>query len=216
MAAVFVVLTITFFLCLDAGLRWSRRRGEAPVPADPFRIPDAALAMAPGLFLSTGHTWASVQADGDVKVGVDSLVRRAAGKLAGIGLPKLGSRVKRGSVLLSLKLDGRKLDLKSPVSGTVGAVHPAPLGTGAEDWLVIVEPERLAPEFRLLKVAEEATAWLRAEAERFRDFLVEGVRKAAPAMATLPDGGAPAEGVLAILSEEGVASFESEFLAVHE
>jgi hypothetical protein len=54
--------------------------------------------------------------------------------------------------------------------------------------------------------------WLREEFERFREFVVDGFR-ADPAVATLPDGGEPAAGALALLPDHHWREFEDEFLA---
>ncbi|MCU0727859.1 MAG: hypothetical protein MUE73_19045, partial [Planctomycetes bacterium] len=70
---------------------------------------------------------------------------------------------------------------------------------------------RLSLELKTLHIAEEAVAFMKREASRFRDFLLESFR-AVPAMATLPDGGVPADGVLACLPTDVATAFEDEFL----
>ena len=72
--------------------------------------------------------------------------------------------------------------------------------------------ELAGAELKDLRIGEEAIAWIKQEAARFREFIVDGFA-ASPAMATLPDGGEPAKGVLNHLPEEQWTEFEAEFLA---
>jgi glycine cleavage system H protein len=212
----FVLATIIFFLSLDWAL--ARRKAAARSASPAF----AGLAMSdfsarPGLFLAPGHTWLSLTADGDARVGVDDLARTAFGRPAAAKLPALGTRVKKGDPVLAMERNGHQIVFRSPVSGVVTAVNASPTRANEDGWFFTVRPARLGVELRALKIAEEAVSWLRGEAARFRDFLVESLN-ASPAMAaaTLPDGGVPVEGVLAHLPADTVAAFQEEFLDVEE
>jgi hypothetical protein len=71
-----------------------------------------------------------------------------------------------------------------------------------------MKPERLGFEIRALRVAEEATAWLRAEAKRLTETL-HGLRLATAN--ALPDGGEPADGLLRTLDAEARERIVAEF-----
>jgi glycine cleavage system H lipoate-binding protein len=166
----------------------------------------------PGRFYAPGHTWAAIRDDGDVRVGIDALARKALGRPDSVEMPVLGQQVEKGEPVVTFLRDEKRLTFRSPVSGTVVAVNASPSSAAAGNWFFTVQPAQLAAEIRGLKIAEEAVAWLREEAARFRDFLVESFR-ASPAFATLPDGGVPADGVLGVLPEEAWTAFEDDFLS---
>jgi glycine cleavage system H protein len=212
MTALFVVGMILVCLTIDFIYQNVRARQvgpeavAAPVPAFSKLVP------SPGSFLGRGHTWARLSDDGRVRLGLDQLVRHAIGTPDRVELPESGTRVKKGEVLLTAFRGERKVAVKSPLSGIVAAVNPSKGGLRTGEWLVCVEPSRLGAELKLLLVGEEAVAWIRKEATRFREFLVDGFATA-PVPVTLPDGGEPAEGVLNLLGDEQWAEFQEEFLA---
>jgi glycine cleavage system H protein len=212
MTAVFVLVTIVFCLSLDHFLARARARKAAPATVPAFAAAD--YEVRPGRFLAPGHTWLSVNEDGDARIGVSELAQRALGRPGEVLLPEPGTKVRKGEPLFSFARDGRKLTFRSPVTGIVTAINPKPEVAG-DNWLLTMEPARLSPELKTLHIAEEAVAFMKREAARFRDFLLESFRLS-PAMATLPDGGVPADGVLRHLPADVTAAFEDEFLRGEE
>jgi glycine cleavage system H protein len=154
---------------------WKYVQGGRPAAADaraerPARASTAARAAAgavalprpagagwfhvpPGVHLHPGHTWARLDADGLVSVGIDDFAHKLVGPAA-VELPALGAKVHQGDPALALRDGGRGVPLVSPVDGTVVAVNPAatashaaalddPYGAG---WLFKVTAPRLAGE----------------------------------------------------------------------
>ena len=206
MTALFITGAIVALLLLDRFVvQPLERRG--PKLADlAARIPvPATVGVAPGRFYGRGHTAVALTESGEARIALDGFARHAFGAPDRVDLPRPGLFVERGAPLLTARRDGRRMEVRSPLSGTVSAVRP----DGGDGWLVSLTPTRMGREFRALLVAEEAAAWLKDEFTRFREFLVDGLSLSP---ATLPDGGLPAEGALQCLPEEMLAEFEEEFL----
>ncbi|MDQ7007836.1 MAG: hypothetical protein Q9Q40_11455 [Acidobacteriota bacterium] len=218
MTAVLVILTIVLFIAIDlVRLRYERRRRAdqaQPVAAfSPLRYPR-------GIFLSSGHSWASLTDVGEIRVGADELVTQALGRVDRVELPEAGTHVERGRPLAHLQEKGRTLAICSPVTGVVVAVNPAapeslpdalkddPYGAG---WFARIWPAEHTEALAGLKVGERAAAWLRSEVQRLADFLS---RRSAPRgeAPVLADGAQPALGAIGLLDDAGLEAFGEEFL----
>jgi len=219
MVAILILATIITCLTVDyfaerAALRRAARKGvslpERPVSV---RTPEDLTRMPAGVFAGPGHSWLELDPAGSVRVGIDRVPVALLGGIETIEAVPVGTPVRPGDRLAVLRQGERDLELKSPVEGTVTAVNPIaaanparigqePFGNG---WLVSLAPRDLGGTLRRLFVADEARTFLREELARLRDFLV-GLSLAghgslgSPAMATLPDGGLPVEGLAARLS----------------
>jgi glycine cleavage system H lipoate-binding protein len=206
MVALFVLATIVLFLAVDAVLILARRRkASALKPATDLAARIAGPHRMPaGMFLHPSHLWLTVDPQGRVRIGLDELAQRLVGPIEGIRFQATGQRIARGDTLLSIQLGDVEVPIASPVSGIIEKTQiPADgrMGTDPESWLCSLMPERLGEEIRPLRLAEEAAAWLTSEFSRLRETL-HGLRLS-PAMATLPDGGEPADGLLRFLDAPG-------------
>ena len=213
MSAIFIVGLIAALLTTDWIFQMVRaKRMGTTAPAAP--MPTLAdIAPAPGAFHARGHTWIRIADDGRVRIGLDRFLRHAVGMPDRVELPATGSRIHKGETLLTVVKGDRQLTLKSPVTGDVVAVNGSKAGLRTGEWTVCVEPVSLGAELKNLRIGKEAVTWIKQEATRFREFIVDGFASVAPAMATLPDGGEPAKGVLNHLPTEQCMVFEEEFLA---
>jgi hypothetical protein len=101
--------------------------------------------------------------------------------------------------------------IPSPITGTVESSQVPTEWTlpQADGWMVALRPERLGEEIRPLRLAEEAGRFLASEFRRLSETL-HGLRLA-PA-ATMPDGGEPIGGLLAVLDDGSRAVVVHEFL----
>lgn len=223
MTALLMLGIFVLLLATDYVVRWVARRGPLAetvqsVAATALRFAD--LRLPSGLFFHPGHSWAALQPSGAVAVGVDDFVQKIAGAIDGIRLPEAGTRIRQGDSLVELQVGGRTLALPAPVSGQVASVNPALLGhpesLGAEsletEWLVTLEPTRLADELDALSVATRAAEWLRREISRLNEFIAMQGQSPALAVATPQDGGEPVVGVLRHLDDHGWAAFQTRFL----
>jgi|GEM_PF-5309692 len=201
MVALFVLATIVLFLLADLIVVLARRRKEAvagapAVETAPTLVPHG---MPAGMFLHPSHLWLTIDPRGRVRIGLDELAQRLLGPLEVVRFPSIGRRVARGETLFSVQLGDMELPISSPVSGVLEATQiPADgdAGTDPDRWLCAVQPDDLSADMRPLKIAADAAAWLGVEFARLRETL-HGLRLAP--VATLPDGGEPAHGLLRVL-----------------
>jgi len=217
MTAILVVLTLVFFVSLDAYRLYLERRREArkraAAPAQPF----APVAFPRGLFLDRAHTWARMTDVGELRVGVDELLTQALGGAERVDLPPVGRMLRRGEPLATLWRKGRKLTVPTPVDGTVVS-HNARLqrnpellqgDTYGEGWLAAVWPIELREALRELSVGEAARRFLEREVQRLVDFLT--LHPAAAASPALADGAHPFVGAALQLDERSWIEFQREF-----
>ena len=186
--------------------RWPAVAVAAPWPSlGWFQVP-AGVALHPG------HTWARLEADGLVAVGVDDFAQRLVAPTT-VELPHAGAVVTQGEAAVALG-DGRySVPLVSPVNGTVVAVNRAV----AEDpnllqnaygagWLFKVKAPRLEADQRQLLHARSARTFLDGEAEAL-------AMRASPEVGqVLQDGGLPVHGLARILAgDHGWEALAREF-----
>jgi glycine cleavage system H protein len=153
-----------------------------------FHIPD-------GLKLHPGHTWARVEDDGVVTVGMTDFAQKLVGP-ARVALPAIGARVAQGEPAFELSTGTGSVPMLSPIEGTVVAVNEAmrsnteslsePYGKG---WLFKVKAPRLARDLKQL-ISNNA-------ARRFLEDAAEGLAaRMSPELGrVLQDGGAPILGI---------------------
>ena len=220
MTAILVAVTIVLFLGIDS-LRLRRQRASVPaLAALPVAVRPEDFVVPAGLFLSPGHTWARLEPDGSLLVGVDDFATRILGRIDRLEVASQWAEVEREDAAVVLHQNRKSVAFAAPVEGTVTAINteallrPArvrtdPYGAG---WLLRLRPRRLASELRELRIGEEARGWLRDEVERLGEFLSRQIPADAVG-ATLADGGLPVSDVLEQLDGTTWEAFEAEFLA---
>ncbi|MCU0459257.1 MAG: glycine cleavage system protein H [Bacteroidales bacterium] len=213
----FLLLIIPFWKLLNRPLKTSGRGAGAASPLQ------ASVAGVPqGLYFSDNHTWAHMLRSGEARIGVDRLLVNLTGEVSLNILKESGTRVKKGEELSELVRDGKRLTVVSPVSGTVTGVNHEllddasilsedPYGKG---WICSVKPENWLMDVAGSHFAADATAWLRRELERTRDFLAGAAARLTPGSHSvyLQDGGEPAGEPLASMPAEVWDDFQKEFL----
>lgn len=182
------------------------------VPADAKARGLAGLGLPAAVHLGPHHSWARAAAGGRLTVGVDDLLQKVFGPVEAVELPAVGTRVRAGDALLTLRRGGRVLEVRAPVAGTVRAVNEAlaadaallnraPYGRG---WAVELEAPK--QELGTLKAGKAAVAWLRGELDR----LVAAVAAPSPVPVTLQDGGPLAPEFFRALDDETFARLARE------
>ncbi len=131
-----------------------------------------------GIFVSPQHTWANIELNGLIRVGIDDFARKIIGKIDRVELPKIGVKIRKGAPLFSIEQGSRRVTIPSPVSGIIAhtndellehaelvTLKPYELG-----WICSIEPTNLAEELQSLKIGVEAVSWYRKEVDRFCDL----------------------------------------------
>ncbi len=220
MVAILVLLTIIICLTIDSFAERAKLRHAAmagvPVP-DSIPAPQAISVRTPtdltrvpaGVFVGPGHAWMEMEPEGGVRLGVDRLPITLLGGIEEIDAVPAGTEVRHGDPIARLRHGERTIEVKSPVDGLVtevnsglepGRLAEEPFGSG---WIVKLQPREIGAALRRLFVAEEARDFLRHELANLRDYLAGLSLAGHPsvAMATLPDGGVPAEGLAARMTD---------------
>lgn len=185
---------------------WERRH----LPSARSRRDEALEVVVPRtLFFHPGHTWARLEEDGRVAVGVDDLVRSLIGEMSAVELPGVGDRLEAGRPALAIRQGARRLRLAAPVSGRVVEVNTA-LGRDPvrlrwrpykEGWTFRLVPgEGLASELGALAIGRDAARWMRAEMDTLDGLFEIGVLAH------------PVEAALAGAGDEAWARFQVELL----
>jgi glycine cleavage system H lipoate-binding protein len=201
----------------------SRMKEEA---AAVFKAPAAfspgSLTIPAGILYDRGHIWTFMEKDGTVRVGIDDFLQHVTGTMTRIGMKPRGERIRRGDTLLSVVQNGKKLDLRSPVSGTVLSRNEKVMSDAdtvrhspyEEGWIYSVEPDSWEKESRMLIAAGRYRDFLKEEFGRIRDFLAvaPGINDAHLSRVVLQDGGEFKEGFLEGFGPEVWEEFQMRFL----
>lgn len=184
-------------------------RPVVPMVVGGFRVPEH-LSYHPG------HTWALKESAELVRVGMDDFAVRLAGKLDHIQVPERGRWVRQGQGAVSLKRDGAKLALASPVEGTVVEVNDAVLRDPdlarrdpyGEGWLMLVSAPDAKLSFRNLVGGPLARWWTEESASRLQRHMP------APAGMLAQDGGFAIEDLGSALPDAKWLELGREFFLV--
>lgn len=192
------LIVLAFLGAFVVFCRYVKPRAAAPAraPADDatrFRVPD-------GIHFHPGHGWFRSVDSGTGVVGLDDFARKLVGRIDGVDLPPVGTRLAQGGKGWSVVVDEASIPMLSPVGGEVVEVNPEvarrpeilrddPYGKG---WLLRVRSPRAAAETRSLLSGKAARAWMESAIER--------LQPPGPELGhVLQDGGLPVEGLARVL-----------------
>ncbi len=181
-----------------------------------------SLVTPAGILFDKGHTWAFMEKNGIVKVGIDDFLQHITGPITRVKMKSPGEKVRKGDHVLSLIQNGKQLNIKSPVSGTIVTRNELILGDSEivnsspydEGWIYAIEPENWEKDSRLLNLAGKYADYLKEEFARIRDFLsvMPGTNDVRYAHVVLQDGGEFKEGLLEEFGPEIWEEFQVRFL----
>lgn len=223
MVAIFVVVTIVFFLGVDLIYQRVQRRKVEAVERQSIYARSSAIdriSVPEGLFFHPGHTWAAVTESGVAKVGIDDFTSKLFGRIDSIEFKKTGGEVKQGEPIFVIKQGHRSFEMVAPVDGLLEETNsllandPGLLRTDTyqRGWLAAIKPTNLKKNLEKLNISESAKEWAREEIARLRDFFAEASFENKLVGQTLQDGGPPVEGVLEYMNDDAVRKFEESFL----
>ncbi len=192
------------------------------VPSEGKVISQNSVEVPGGLFFDKSHTWAIMEPDGKVRVGIDDFLQRVTGPVTRIRMKKSGEQIRKGEPFLTLIQKGKQLEISSPVTGIIRSENdilyndPSLLNSFpySKGWVYTIEPVHWMRETQIMLMANRYKEWLQNEFSQLRDFLTTAVyaNKLKYGHLTLPDGGEIADGVLAGLGPEVWEEFQSQFL----
>lgn len=202
-------------------------RKKAYTPAE--ETPDMPVALniksikSPmGLYYDKTHTWAFMEKNGNVRVGIDDFIQHLTGPLTRIKMMESGDAVRKGEALFTVIRAGKQLNIYSPVSGIITShnkalakdaslVNAAPYGDG---WVYTLIPTNWVRETEFMFMYSTYDKWLKKEFGRLRDFFATLLKTDELALSpvVLQDGGEIMDNVLADLDPKVWEEFQIKFI----
>lgn len=204
MSILFTLVTFLLFITISY-LRHSRAGEPAHAPQlsltgvrPPEMIRELGFEIPKGYAFQPGHTWMAPEGEQTVRVGIDSFAGTLLGKVDAVDAGALNRWVRQGQKLLSVSLDGHKVQLLSPVEGVVTAVNPKVLEDPGlmirdpygEGWVVKINSPDLDTNMKNLIRGALVRPWMAHTLARFREMTQPLVG------AVAQDGGMPVPGLL--------------------
>jgi glycine cleavage system H lipoate-binding protein/ABC-type phosphate transport system substrate-binding protein len=190
----------------------------SPVPA----LNEIAVSSPEGFYYDKTHTWAFMERDGSIRLGIDDFLQHVTGTITRIKMKDSGEYVRRGEKILTLIKFGKQLSLYSPVSGTIKArnlkldensslVNTSPYSEG---WVYLIEPKNWIRELQFMRMGEKYRDWLKDEFNRLRNFFENTLKEhhANLEYSILQDGGELRDNLLADLGPEVWEEFQRKFI----
>lgn len=220
-----IIAFVAAVIILAGAMRYAKNR-NANVPDEDIEITSAfnenSILAPKGIYFDKSHTWAFMQQDGNVKVGLDDFLQHVTGSITRIKMKEPGEKVRKGEKILTIIQNGKQLNISSPISGIIreqnqnlttnsSILNAAPY---AEGWVYLIEPKNWLREIQFLFMAEKYKEWLQDEFVRLKDFLAVSVRSNTNVYAhvILQDGGELTDNVLADLGPEVWEDFQNNFI----
>jgi glycine cleavage system H lipoate-binding protein len=222
MTVILVLLTFVVFLLIDHF--YSKRHVVQPVLAAPVRVQQevrprlqpsivAGFRVPENVRYHVGHTWALSESPSLVRVGLDDFAGKVIGKPDSIRLPQRGQWIRQGQKLLTIERNGLKIDMVSPVEGSVSEINEAlmqepnlarkdPYGDG---WLITVQAPDAKTNFRNLLGGTLARSWMEEAAARLQRRMPQF------AGALAQDGGMVVDDLSSLVPETELEAVAREF-----
>lgn len=218
-----VLLVLVF--SVDLIIRYTRKNKnkiQEVIPTVRKVLSETALVIPKGLYFDKTHTWAFMEQNGVIKVGIDDFLQHVTGTITRVKMKKAGEIVKKGDVIMSVIRNGKQLNLYAPVSGVIleqnksveensAIINSSPYSEG---WIYRIEPSNWARENQLLFMAEKHKQFIITEFTRLRDFLAGSLigDSAMYAQVILQDGGELMDAPLSDLDPEVWEDFQTKFI----
>src|SRR5512146_69304 len=219
MTVILVLTTFVIFLLLDHFLS---RRPAVQLGQQPAARPQTArlqpslvggFQVPENLRYHPGHTWALSESPTLVRIGLDDFASKLIGKVDRVSLPQRGQWVRQGQKIWSIHRDGAKIDMVSPIEGSVADVNEAVLQNPelarhdpyGEGWMVTVQSPDAKTNFRNLLGGALARWWTEEAGTRLQRRMPE------LAGALAQDGGVAMDNLTAHIPDQNWAEMAREF-----
>jgi glycine cleavage system H lipoate-binding protein/ABC-type phosphate transport system substrate-binding protein len=221
-ALIILVACTLLFFAFDSTLQHLKHRNRL---ADNTKIETSSLfnedsiTSPDGLYFDKSHTWAFMEKDGLVGIGIDDFLQHITGPITRIKMKQPGENIRKGEPFLTLIQEGKQLNLKSPISGTIktqntrltsdsSLVNKSPYNEG---WIYTVDPTNWLRDAQFLIFAKGYKEWIKLEFLHLKDFLAVATR-ANNNQLVFQDGGEIKDGILKDLKPEIWEDFQTHFL----
>jgi len=218
------VLVIIFFTIDSIVSRLRNKRLEVSntnFEATPF-FDEKSIAILDGLYFDKSHTWVFMEKDGTVGVGLDDFLQHITGPISKIKMRESGENVKKGEPFLTIIQDGKQLNIKAPISGTIKArnielesdtsiLAKSPYQDG---WIYMIEPSNWFRDIQFLIMSQGYKEWIKMEFLHLKDFLAIVLKgeQTEGYQVVMQDGGEIKNGILKDMKPEVWEDFQTHFL----
>ncbi|OFX28216.1 MAG: hypothetical protein A2033_06050 [Bacteroidetes bacterium GWA2_31_9] len=183
---------------------------------------ELSLSIPKGLYFDKTHTWAFMEKNGAVKIGLDDFILHTTGSLTRIKMKNRGEQILKGEAAFVIIKNGKQLTINSPISGTIisqnidllndsSSVAFSPYSDG---WIYTIEPSNWLREMQFMVMADKYKEWLKNEFSRLKDFLAITMlpKNQGFVPVVLQDGGELKENFLSDLGPEIWEDFQAKFI----
>jgi glycine cleavage system H lipoate-binding protein len=181
-----------------------------------------SIVAPKGLYFDKTHTWAYMEQNGNVRLGIDDFLQHVTGPLTRIKLKETGEEVRKGEKIMTVIRNGKQLDIYAPISGIIRAQNTAlnndtsllantPYTKG---WIYMIEPRNWLKEIQFLFMGERYQEWIKEEFTRLKDFFAVALNSSATVhpQYIYQDGGEMIDHVLADQAPEIWEEFQVRFI----
>lgn len=186
----------------------------------PLVFDENSVEVPKGLYFDKTHTWAFMEKDGAVRIGIDDFLQHITGPLTRIKMKNAGEKIKKGEQILSIIQNGKQLHINSPISGIIktqnetlitnsSIMNSSPYSDG---WAYMIEPTNWLKEIQFLIMEKKYKEWLTNEFARLKDFLAVFIKPNSDEYFVLQDGGEIKDSILANLGPEVWEDFQTNFI----
>lgn len=172
-----------------------------------------------GYLFDRSHTWTYLERNGRIRIGLDAFLQKITGKITKIELKSPGQTIQKGETVFILVQNGKRLEIKSPVSGMImetnqdleenaSLVNEAPYSDG---WIYLIEPIQWVSEYQDFLRPKNYLEWIKSEYVRLKDFLAR-IPGTSSQKVILQDGGEVREGLLMEFGPEVWDDFQTIYL----
>ena len=230
MVPLLVVITILIFLSIELIRRYvlsKRPVSETKSQRPPVNIIEELLeekSEPESVFFHPTHSWAYVDNDGSIQIGLDRFLKRVMGKIDRIEVPALGEKVFKKGSRIKIFSGNRDIQLTIPVEGDVYSINedvlndPEVLSKQSfwNSWIIKIKPVNFINNLSSYKFGKEAGLWLENEVTKLKNLLNEQGLAESLQLNTMQDGGVLIHGVTSLLSDEVWEKVKNEFFDIEE
>jgi glycine cleavage system H lipoate-binding protein len=211
-------------IILNSAFRLLRRKPSVRLMENPVGkgIDEDSVILPKGLYFDKTHSWAFMEQNGLIKVGVDDFLQHLTGRLTRVKLKKEGEQIRKGEEILSIIQNGKQLSIYSPVSGIIREINTALEKDASminhspyiDGWAYRIEPSSWSRENQLLFMADRHRQFIKNEIAKLKEFLTGLIssENLTYAQVVLQDGGALADNTLEHMGPEIWEEFQTRFI----
>jgi len=188
----------------------------------PLVFDEDSLKIPKGLFFDKSHTWAFMEKNGFVRIGIDDFLQHVTGPLTRIKMKNIGMKIKKGEPIISIIQNGKQIQINAPISGTIKEQNEILFSDSTtlnnspynEGWVYLIEPTNWLKEIQFLIMEIKYREWLKNEFTRLKDFIAAFIKPDTLEyqQIILQEGGAISDGFLAEFGPEIWEDFQTNFI----